>query len=354
MEHAERIIPLFEELGVDAIVLTDENNMRYISGFTGEGTVYVSRKRGVVITDSRYTEVAGKESSFAVEMSTADRRVTDILAACIAEDGAKALGYEDRNLTCATFANMKEKLPEVSEWKAAGESVSKIRQIKTAEEIEWIAQAEAIGDLAFTDILNFLRPGLTELEVAAELEYRMKRHGAHGISFDTIIASGKNSSMPHAVPSEKKLETGDFVTLDFGCTINGYHSDMTRTVVLGKANEKQREIYDIVLRAQKAALEAIRPGANAKAVDEVARGIIREAGYGDYFGHRLGHSVGLEIHEGPNFGEDVELVAGYVMTDEPGIYLPDFGGVRIEDTFVVTADGYRNLAASPKELIELS
>ena len=353
MNHAERIIPLFDELGVDAFLLTDPNNMRYISGFAGEGTVYVSRKTRAVITDSRYTEAAGNESPFTVIEFNREKLPAVWLSELAEADGARVIGYEDLHLTVAEFENLKEKMSAVSEWKATGDKVSSLRMVKTAEEIAFLARAEEIGDLAFADMLGILKPGMTELEVAAELEYRMKKHGSEGISFDTIIASGANSSMPHAVPSTKKLETGDFVTMDFGAMVSGYHSDMTRTVVLGKADEKQKEIYDIVLRAQLAALDAIRPGAIGKDVDEVARGLIREAGYGEYFGHGLGHGVGLEIHEKPRYVDEITLEEGMVITDEPGIYLPGFGGVRIEDMVVVTADGCRNLTSSPKELIEL-
>jgi len=249
---------------------------------------------------------------------------------------------------------MKENLC-VDTWVPLKGDVDALRQIKSEEELEYLEKAEAIGDLAFEKILTILKPGMTELEVAAELEYQMKKAGAENFSFSTIVASGLNSSMPHAIPGEKKLEEGDFVTMDFGCTYKGYCSDMTRTVVLGKASEKQKEIYNTVLKAQLAALDAIKAGVTGKSVDKVARDIITEAGYGECFGHGLGHSVGLFIHEEPRLspaGETV-LEENMIETVEPGIYVPGFGGVRIEDMVAVTKDGCKNFTHSPKELIEI-
>ena len=211
------------------------------------------------------------------------------------------------------------------------------------------------GDEAFSYILNELKPGVTELQIAAKLEYFMRSHGAEGTSFDTIVASGYHSAMPHAVPTEKPLENGDFVTMDFGCRYQGYCSDMTRTVVIGKADPRQKEIYQIVLEAQQAALEGLRPGMTGTEGDRLARDVIEKAGYGEYFGHGLGHSVGLEIHEKPALStrDETVLLPGMIETVEPGIYIPGFGGVRIEDMVVLTETGIRNLTTSPKELIEL-
>ena len=230
-----------------------------------------------------------------------------------------------------------------------------MRAVKEPWELERIRRAEAIGDAAFARVLPLLKPGLTELEVAAELEYQMKLLGAEGLSFDTIVASGLNSSMPHAVPGEKKLEAGDFVTMDFGCRYQGYCSDMTRTVVLGKAGQRQKEIYETVRKAQEAALLVIRAGIRGKEADRAAREVIGEAGYGAFFGHSLGHSLGLFIHEQPSLSPSSEkiLLPGMVETVEPGIYVPGFGGVRIEDLVLVTETGCENLTSSPKEMIEL-
>ena len=236
-----------------------------------------------------------------------------------------------------------------------GSALDGLRVIKNEEELAWMERAEQIGDEAFSYILGELRPGISELEVAAKLEYFMRSNGAEKVSFDAIVASGLNSAMPHAVPTGKLLEKGDFVTLDFGCKYQGYCSDMTRTVVIGKADSRQKEIYQIVLDAQLAALEGLRPGMTGAEGDRLAREAIEKAGYGEYFGHGLGHSVGLEIHEKPalSMKDQTVLCPGMIETVEPGIYIPGFGGVRIEDMVVLTETGIRNLTSSPKELIEV-
>lgn len=345
---------LFSEKGIDALLVTDPFNMRYISGFRGEGILYISGKQQVLITDSRYTEAAMKESDFVVTEEKRDNKRMDILKSCIQQDGTEVLGYEDCSMLCSEYAKFSKELP-VKQWIPMEQSVNDLRQIKTPEELEYLRKAESIGDAAFAAILDFLKPGITELEVAAQLEYEMKRNGAEGFSFDAIIASGVHSSMPHAMPDEKKLEYGDFITMDFGCLYKGYCSDMTRTVVLGKANDKQKEIYDVVLRAQEAALEIIRAGLKGCEVDKVSRDIITESGFGDCFGHGLGHSVGLFIHEEPRLSpaDQTVLRANMIETIEPGIYVPGFGGVRIEDMVIVTENGCDNLTHSPKHLIEL-
>jgi Xaa-Pro aminopeptidase len=264
-----------------------------------------------------------------------------------------AVGFEDRSLVCSTFTQYHKELGV--NLLPLEDTLLKPRQIKTEQELSLLRKAEEIGDLAFSHILKVLKPGITELEVAAELEYVMKKNGASGLSFDTIVASGLHSSMPHAVPTDKKLEKGDFVTMDFGCIYHGYCSDMTRTVVIGRASEEQRRIYETVLHAQLKAMEGLRPGMKCVEVDRIARDFISEAGYGTYFGHGLGHSVGLYIHESPalNTRDETVLQPGMIETIEPGIYIPGFGGVRIEDMGVVTEQGYRSFARSPKMLIEL-
>lgn len=351
----ERVQKIIDAAGADALFITDPHNFGYISGFRGEGMLYISRTRHVLITDSRYTEAAARQSDFEIIEEKTSHRRAEILRECLLADGIDRVGYEDTSMTCSVFSRLSNDLSEVKEWLPLGNRVDALRQVKTQEELESLAKAEAVGDAAFSDILKMIRPGMTELEVAAELEYSMKKHGAQGLSFDTIIASGLNSSMPHAVPGSRRLEKGDFVTMDFGCVIDGYCSDMTRTIVLGRADEKQKEIYSTVLRAQTEALAALKAGVRGSEADAVARTIIREAGYGDCFGHGLGHSVGLYIHEEPRLSptDETVLEENMVVTVEPGIYVPGFGGVRIEDMVAVTADGHRNLAHSPKELIEL-
>ncbi len=350
-------------------------NMRSRSGFRGEGIVFFLQQDEeivcrLVVTDSRYTIAAKEEcpdfevieyrgSVYETVFSTIIKKVGKELVA------AMQLYYEDDCMTVAQFHRLQQQLKKMElneiELLPLGEQLDELRQIKTEEELQWIEKAERIGDDAFSKILVKLREirqagdTITEKQVAAWLELYMKELGAEGTSFDTIAASGIHSSMPHAIPTDKVLEDGDFLTMDFGCKVNGYCSDMTRTIVYGKADEKQREIYDVVLQAQQKALSCVRAGMKGREVDEVARTVIRDAGYGECFGHSLGHSVGLEIHEKPCFSpkDENEIKPGMVITVEPGIYVEGFGGVRIEDVVVITENGCRNITHSPKELIEI-
>lgn len=353
-----------------AAIVTSPANMRSQSGFRGEGMVYVSEEMRLIFTDSRYT-IAAKQECPDFEVIEYRGNCYKSLAECLKKrlgaerSAAMVYGYEDEYMTVREFLKLesvfkKNQIPAEA-LVPLHQRLDEMRQVKTREELEYISRAEHIGDLAFENILEQItqlhRAGkrVTEKQVAARLEFFMKEHGADGISFDTIAASGIHSSMPHAVPTDKALEKGDFLTLDFGCTVNGYCSDMTRTVVIGGADSRQREIYDVVLRAQMAALDGIRPGMTGCEVDELARSVIRDAGYGDCFGHSLGHSVGLQIHETPCFAPKStdEICPGMVITVEPGIYVEGFGGVRIEDVVIITEDGCRNITHSPKQLIEI-
>lgn len=340
---------------LDAVIVSDPYNMRHISGFRGgEGYVYISKNRRVIITDSRYTEAADNEKNEGFEVVDSRRSDMDILKGLAESDKAESIGFEDLFVTYADYTSLTEKCG-FKNMVPLGETMNRRRSVKTAEELEYLRKAEAIGDKAFESVLGYLKPGVTELEVAAYLEYTMKLNGASGLGFETIVASGPNSSMPHAVPGSRKLQNGDFVTMDFGCNYEGYCSDMTRTVVIGRADDKQKEIYSVVLEAQLAAIDAIKAGVIGCDIHNTAADIIAKAGYGEYFGHGLGHSVGLFIHELPMFSPRVKeaIPAGAVLTVEPGIYIPGFGGVRIEDMGAVTEDGYDNFTHSPKELIEI-
>ncbi len=355
-ERRKRAREILEELKIDAILVTSPYNMRYISGFAGgEGVLYITDKKSILFTDSRYTIQAKAEAKmFDVVESANLRKTIEKLKVLFEEEKVETVAIEDEALTykeARLFMDISDKM----HWVGLESRLDKLRIIKTEEELKKLEMAEAIGDAAFSHILTVIKPGITELEIAAELEYHMKKNGATKVSFDTIVASGIHSSMPHAIPTTKKVELGDFVTMDFGCMVDGYCSDMTRTIVVGKADEKQKEIYNVVLKAQLESLAAVKAGVKGSQVDAVARNIIKEAGYGDCFGHGLGHSVGLFIHEEPRFSPVCEeiILPNTIMTVEPGIYVDGFGGVRIEDMIVVTKDGYRNFAHSDKNLIEL-
>lgn len=346
---------VLEEKQLDAVILSNADNIRYLSGYCGDtGLLFLSANRSVIMTDFRYIYQVKAEAPGVEAVDIGNDGYAVAIAKLVNEEGCKRIGYEAEHLLCASMEAWKEEAKEL-EFVNVEDELGDIRIIKNAYEIEQLRQAEHIGDLAFSEILDYLKPGVTELEIAARLEFSMKLHGASGNSFDPIVASGINSSMPHAVPSNKKLEKGDFVTLDFGCKYNGYCSDMTRTVVIGKASEKQREVYETVLRAQEAVLQQVKPGMIGKEIDAIARNIINAAGYEGCFGHGLGHGTGLNIHESPRASVkyDKPVTAGMTLTVEPGIYIKDFGGVRIEDMIVFTEDGYENLTFSPKHLIEL-
>ena len=353
-EPYERVVGILEEKQMDAIIVSNEYNMRYISGFSGAtGYLYLSRNKKVVLTDSRYT-IQAKEEAKGFQVYEIQKKYTDLLREIMKEDGATKIAIEGKDFLCYDLEVWKKELDFVT-WTMLGEELSMLRAIKRPEELMKIKKAEEIGDIAFSKILDIIKPGITELEVAAYLEFYMKQNGAEGLSFDTIVASGVNSSKPHAVPGRKKIEKGDFVTMDFGCIYEGYCSDMTRTIVVGKATEEQKKVYQTVLDAQMAALSYIKAGYKGSAIDKVARNVIEKAGYGACFGHGLGHSVGLFIHENPRLSPSEEriILANVTETVEPGIYIENFGGVRIEDLVVVTENGCENYTNSPKELIEL-
>ncbi len=355
MDNYKRVQELLKKLSVDAVLISNGNNMRYVSGFAGEtGYLFISGTRHAVLTDFRYTIQAEIEAEGYEIITIGNGGYEEALNDIVKTDKISRLGFEAEDMLYAKYSSLKDKL-RVEELVPIGSQITAMRRVKTAKELEMIKKAEAIGDRVFVEILDFLQPGMTELEVAARIEYLLKLKGAQGISFNAIVASGVNSSMPHAVPSHKKIEKGDFLTMDFGCVYEGYCSDMTRTIVIGKASQKQKEVYDIVLKAQQAALDYIKAGLKGKEVDKIARDIIYKAGYEGCFGHGLGHSVGLHIHENPRLSmleEDV-LEVGMTETVEPGIYIKGFGGVRIEDLVVVTKDGHENFTFSEKKLIEL-
>ena len=361
---------VLEAKKLDGILVTSPANMRKCSGFRGEGLVYVSRDLKLVLTDSRYT-VAAREECPQFEVALYKNNLYESWISLLIERfgteqvSRLAIGFEDEFMTVQAERTIKALFQKYEitsiTWLPLHKRLDRFRWIKSAQEIREIEQAEHIGDLAFAKIVQKLADvygsgqTMTEKQIAAWIEFYMKELGAEQTSFDTIAASGIHSSMPHAIPTDRAPEDGEFLTMDFGCKVNGYCSDMTRTVVIGQGSEEQKRVYDIVLRAQETALSVIRPGIRGCEVDEAARKVISDAGYGDCFGHGLGHSVGLMIHERPCFSskDGTVLEPGMVITVEPGIYIEGAYGVRIEDLVVITEDGCRNLTHAPKEWKEI-
>ncbi|MGI6733140.1 MAG: M24 family metallopeptidase [Anaerovoracaceae bacterium] len=335
--------------GIEALLVTKSENQIYLTGFHSSNCqLVITADTNYLLTDFRYIEAAGELAPLYHVVLT-DHDVT--LYTFLKELDIKELAIEDSSLTYAEFKQLEEKVGCAF---VSGDGIIEgVRVIKDDSELKSIKKAQQIADMAFIHMLNYLRPGLTETEAAFELEMFLRSHGAQALSFDTILVSGVRTSLPHGVPSEKRLENGDFVTMDFGCIVDGYCSDMTRTVALGSVTTEQKEIYNIVLEAQKAGCNAIRSGLSCKEADRVCRDIIADRGYGAYFGHGTGHGVGLEIHEAPTLNARSEevLKENMVVTVEPGIYLPKKFGVRIEDLAIVTASGIINLVKSDKELV---
>jgi Xaa-Pro aminopeptidase len=335
---------------LDAIVVSKPENRFYFSGFSGtSGLLLISAGSAKLLTDFRYIEQAGQQAKmFEVIRHGSDMFQT--LKAEIDKGGFKRIGFESDFTTWDVY----NKLSTFAAQPVAVQ-LDELRMVKDDAELALLEQAVLLADNAFSHILTVLKPGVSERDIALELEFHMRKNGAEKSAFDIIVASGIRSALPHGVASDKLIESGDFVTMDFGCVYHGYHSDITRTVVIGKASAKQREVYKVVADAQYAGLMAVIPGSTCREVDAVARGIIAGAGYADYFGHGLGHGVGLAIHEEPRLSPacDTKLKPNMTVTVEPGIYLPDWGGVRIEDTVLVTAHGVKVLTASSKKLIEL-
>lgn len=340
----------------DAVIITSPENRRYFTGFnSSDGFLVITKYEAVFFTDSRYIEAA--ENQITACKSLLLKRVNETIAPYLKEKGIKNIILETERLTVAELNNLKKAFDfcVVEAKEELDEIINKLRAVKTNEEIENIKKSQRIAEAAFNHILKFIKVGVTEKEIALELDFYMLSHGAEAVSFETIAVSGKNSSMPHGVPTDKKVENGDFITMDFGAVYNGYHSDMTRTVIVGEPNEKQREVYETVLKAQKASLAVLKNGITGVNADKAARDIIDNAGYKDNFGHGTGHGVGIEIHESPNLSlySKATLETGNVVTVEPGIYIPNEFGVRIEDMALITEDGCINLTNCEKELIIL-
>ncbi|HEX3032773.1 MAG TPA: Xaa-Pro peptidase family protein [Bacillota bacterium] len=345
---------VMQDRGLEALLIISPENRRYISGFTGSSAyLLITQTQAWLLTDFRYVEQA-KSQTDGFQVIQHGAKWEERLKELVLESGIKEIGFEQNFVTFGMHTVLSQQLAPVR-LLPQDNLVESLRMVKDAGELELIRQAVEIADRGFNHILEFIEPGKSEKEVAVELEFCLRRLGAEKAAFDFIIASGTHSALPHAEPRDCLIEQGRQLKMDFGAVVKGYHSDITRTVFLGQATEKFREIYYTVLEAQERAIAAIAPGKLGREVDQVARDYITAQGYGEFFGHGLGHAVGLNIHEEPRLSIQGEVVLepGMVVTVEPGIYLPDWGGVRIEDIVVVTPAGCEILTKAPKALIEL-
>ncbi|MGN7410005.1 M24 family metallopeptidase [Sporosarcina sp. SAFN-010] len=350
MMKLTKLRELLVEKELDALFVTSGYNRQYMTGFTGTaGVAIISNDDAVFITDFRYMEQAADQiKDFRIVQH--EKTIIEEVAQQVEQMKVQRLGFEKEDLTFGMYELYKSKV--TAELIPTAGLVEKLRIIKTPEELEVLKQAAKIADDAFTHICGFIKAGMTELEVANELEFFMRKQGATSSSFDTIVASGIRGALPHGVATDKKIETGELVTLDYGALYNGYISDITRTVAVGEPSEKMREIYEITLAAQKLAVEGIKPGMTGIQADAIARDYIASKGYGEAFGHSTGHGIGLEVHEAPglSFRSETVLEPNMTVTAEPGIYLPGIGGVRIEDDLVITENGCERLTHCTKEL----
>ena len=351
MSRIAKLRESFVRNAVDGVLITSYENMLYYSGFKcAEAYLLITGKDAYVFTDFRYTIQARDEAKDCRVIEISNDTLIAKIKETLKADGVRACGFEEEKLTVSQFRQFDALSVQL---KPMSRDISSFRAVKDAGEIENLRVAQSMADKAFELFLGRVKPGMTEVEAAAELDYLCRLQGSEGPSFDTIIGSGPNGAMCHAIPGKRKLADGDLVVVDFGCMYNGYHSDMTRTFGIGKVSDKCRKIYDIVLEAQLKALESLKSGISGREFDRIARDCISSYGYGEAFGHSLGHGFGLEIHEKPRaskLSEDI-LLAGMTITDEPGIYLEGEFGVRIEDDLVVTEDGCINLANTTKKLM---
>jgi Xaa-Pro aminopeptidase len=349
-----RLAARLNELEIDAFLVTRLPNVRYLTGFTGSnGQLVLGADGGVFLTDGRYTEQSRHE------VPDLDRvtypAFPPAFADAVAKLRATTVGFESAGVTYKLFVDLTDAGTEDVELVPTDGEVERLRWVKEPEEIEMVARAQAITDDCFERIVAKLAEGMTEREVALEMELTMRQGGADALAFESIVAFGENAAEPHHHPTDRPLQTGDIVKLDFGALYRGYHSDMTRTVAFGEPPEELREIHELVKAAQQAGIDAVRPGATGAEPDAAARQVIADAGRGEAFSHSLGHGVGLEIHEGPSLRanwEDV-LPVGAIVTVEPGVYVPGLGGARIEDMVEVTEDGCRPMPRSTRDLVVL-
>lgn len=353
MEKLHKLRSFMKEENVDGMLITNGQNRRYLTGFTGTaGVVFVTEEEAVFITDFRYTVQANDQvKGFTIVEHKGPIHLE--VAEQVKKYGVKNLGFEKQNLTYAVYELYKQALS--IEFTPVDGLVEKLRIVKSDQELKIMKEAGKIADAAYEHIQGFIKPGVKETDVSNELEFFMRKQGATSSSFDIIVASGYRAALPHGVASEKEIQTGELVTLDFGALYQGYCSDITRTLAVGEISDQLREIYDTVLQAQLKGMEGTKAGMTGKEADALTRDYITEKGYGDYFGHSTGHGLGMDVHEAPSLSLKSETILkpGMVVTIEPGIYIPEVGGCRIEDDIVITENGNEPLNFSTKELITL-
>ena len=355
MNRAQKLITKLQLPENAAVLIANESNIFYVSGYRGEGLAFVSNQQNSIITDFRYTEQAQNEApGFSVAETTADKGPSAVVAECLRSHGITTLYYEDDVFTVKKFAAF-QRATEGITWLPLNGIIEDLRIVKDETELAIIEQACKITSESFERIIKIIKVGMTEKEIALALNFDMLKNGADDLAFSTIIAAGANGSLPHAVPGEYRVQAGDMITMDFGAKLAGYCADMTRTVAVGEPSKEMRKVYETVQTAQAMAQDAVAPGKYCRDIDAIARDYIHANGYEGRFGHGLGHSLGIDIHEEPrcNTVATAKLRVGQLMTIEPGIYLPGIGGVRIENSVVVTETGSRAITLPTRELIIL-
>lgn len=356
MSRFQKIAEKLDEHGLDAMMVTSAPNRMYAAQFrSSAGMAIVTKGGSYFFTDSRYIEAAGKAVTGAeIRQNTTDKPMTDLANEVIVKHGIKRLGFEEQYATVGEYNTWKEKL-KCEELVPATGLLTNLRAVKDQGELDILVAAQRIAEKALEEVLEYIKPGRTEKEISAFLQYRMLLGGAERMSFEPIVVSGVNSSMPHGVPSNKPVEDGDFLTMDFGCMLEGYCSDMTRTVAIGHVTEEMDKVYHTVLAAQNAGIAAAKAGVKGMDIHAAAAKVIGDAGYGEYFGHGFGHGLGIEVHENPGAGAkaSVPLPVNAVISAEPGIYLPGRFGVRIEDVLILREGGCTDIMQAPKELLIL-
>ena len=356
MSRFQKIAAKLADHNLDAMMVTSAPNRFYATQFrSSAGMAIITKSESYFFTDSRYIEAAGKAVTGAViRQNSAEVSMVDLANEVLEKHNIQRLGFEEQYATVGEYNTWKEKL-KCKELVPATQLLTDLRAVKDEEEIKTLIAAQRIAEKALQEVLEFIKPGRTEKEISAFLQYRMLCNGADRMSFEPIVVSGVNSSMPHGVPSHKKVEEGDFLTMDFGCMLDGYCSDMTRTVAIGHVTEEMDKVYHTVLAAQAAGAAAAKAGVKGMDIHAAAAKVISDAGYGEYFGHGFGHGLGIEVHENPGAGQkaSVPLPVNAVISAEPGIYIPGKFGVRIEDVLIIQENGCKDIMEAPKELLIL-